>query len=205
MNRPAPDAQSPDLRIVSGERIRGQFLFVLFAGVLVSMIFSAISYLRMGDPAAGSIFAGVALVFLPLGLVMWRDARAKFAWRIVLRAGSMALFLPPGRVFAGVDDAVFETVPYANLKRVEWRDEVVTVAGISVDTEVWALRLKDGRIIILGENRPIPHSGQMTDDASRAGKAIAARAGVPVRRMPRVSAAASGWRFWKIARPAWPG
>jgi len=154
---------------------------------------------------AALALGGAALLFLLLGNIILRDCRMRWRWRILLGDAQAALYLPPGRLLFGPAAAVAETLSYGAIRQIEWREEITSSLGLTTVNCVYGVRMKDGGIILLGEDRPIPKTTSYTALMGDAARALAKAAGVRVRQLETAQGDGGFLTLWGARRAEWPG
>lgn len=84
-----------------------------------------------------------------------RDAGTKLRWRVVVDDEGVDLVLPAARSLIHRLDSVAERVPFDAIEVVEGRLEAYPSLGIVTMQRCYALRLRSGRRIVLGEDRAL--------------------------------------------------
>lgn len=158
-------------------RASSVFLSMLMAGLAVGSLLGGGGIVLGGD-AAGLTLVVLGLICLPLALYIGRDARAKLGWHVEVGDEFLGLKLPEDRSFLSRPDRYVGVIPLSQIARVEKRDENYSMMGMTITVETWALKLKSGERILLGEDRPIPRSYLTTEHISPAGMAVAKAAGM---------------------------
>gem|GEM_PF-6872886 len=194
-----------DFRFSLADRLGIAFATALIWLMLVGMAWAATVLLLSGEGAAALALGGAALLFLLLGNIILRDCLMRWRWRMLLGPAQAALLLPPGRLLFGRALAVAETVSFAAIRQIEWREEVTSSLGLTTINRVYGVRLKDGGVILLGEDRPIPKTSSYTKLMRDAADALAKAAGVPVRQLEKARGDGGFLTLWGARRPDWPG
>lgn len=184
-----------------GAAITGGLLWALLLG----MAGGAAAVLMDGEAGPALVLILAALFFLQLANIVARDTAMKLRWRISLGREEAWLRLPTGRLLFGRAPALNASLRYADIRHLEWREEAITSLGMVTINKVYAVRLKDGSLILLGEDRPIPRTMQWTTLSGEAAEALARASGVPLKRLPAAEGEGGFLTLWGAARPEWPG
>ena len=187
-------------------------VFSRLAGLLLAVCM-LVPFLGSGALAVtlaiqGETAFALMLLLLATGLgflteLVVREALNRLNWRIELGADSIRLDLPASRSYLAKPDAFTGELARAALKGVVWREERYPTLGMAVTVRAWALVLTDGRIILLGEDRPIANTGSYTTVVGETGTAIAAWLGrKPHQRAPVVGDAGL-LGVWFTRAPDW--
>ena len=167
-------------RLGTGEHIMHWTILGLFGVLIIGSLITGVSTLAGGD-MAGLIFIAIAACIIILFDYVRRDGHGRLGWQVGIGADAVFLNLPAGRSFLGKPPAFRDAISFADIASVEHRKEYYSALGIDADTKSWALRLKDGRVIVLGDDRPIPRQpGTHTTIVGEAARAIAAAAGARI-------------------------
>lgn len=172
--------------------------------MLAGMAWAATILLLSGEGVGALSLGAVAGLFLLLGNIILRDCRMRWGWRILLGEAQATLFLPAGRLLFGPAPPVAETLSYAAIRRIEWREEITSSLGLTTINRVYGVRMKEGGVILLGEDRPIPKTTRYTALTGDAARALAKAAGVPVRQLETAQGAGGFLTLWGTRRPDWP-
>lgn len=186
------------------ERYTSLFAALMLAGLALGSLAAGVGIWAGGQPGESAILIVLAVFIAVLGLYVWNDAVAKFGWRAQIAGPRLALTLPPTRSYLSRPPGFSGEMALADIAAVEWREEAYAMGPVSVVVKAWSLRLKDGTRIVLGEDRPIPRSGEYTTLMQRSGQAIARAAGLKPKRLPDAvgSAGLLGLAFTR--GPVWP-
>lgn len=172
--------------------------------MLVGMAWAATILLLSGEGVAALTLGATAMLFVVLSNIILRDCRMRWRWRILLGDAQAALYLPPGRLLFGPAPAVAETLSYGAIRQIEWREEITFSLGLTTINRVYGVRMKDGGVILLGEDRPIPKTTSYTALMGDAARALAKAAGVPVRQLEMAQGDGGFLTLWGARRPEWP-
>jgi hypothetical protein len=177
----------------------------LLWALLIGMASGAAAVLMDGEYVAALVLAVAVIFFLQLANIVIRDCQMKWGWRLSLGREEAWLRLPTGRLLFGRAPAFDGSLHYDEIRNLEWREEAITSLGMVTINQVYAIRLRDGRIILLGEDRPIPRTSLCTTLGGEAAQALARAAGVPLKRQPMVRGEGGFLTLWGTSRPEWPG
>ncbi len=199
------DTTSTDFRFSHTDRLSIGFTTALLWAILAGMAGGAAAVLAQREIVAALVLAITVVFFLQLANIVLRDCQMKWGWRISLGREEVWLRLPTGRLIFGREPAFDLSLRYADISHLEWREETVTSLNIVTVNKVYAVRLKDRRLILLGEDRPIPRTGLYSAIAGEAAQALARVSGVPLKRQPMARGEGSFLTLWGTSRPDWPG
>ncbi len=146
------------------------FGFLVAAGVL----------LYQGTFSLGLVMLALSLWTLSLLIYVWRDFRAKKSWSIEIEAGELLLDLPPGRSLMADTPRETYLLEVTDVSAIETRLESFRSFGLGNMQRSYGLRLKSGKLIVLGEDRAL--STELADETvGRMIEVIALRTGLPLR------------------------
>ncbi len=180
MTREARTEQAVVLRL-SGPGAGALVAAAVFLG-LIAAGFGVLAVLTGADGRPGwALGIGALACFIGyLAVYALRDARARLGWRIAVGPDGIDLDLPAARSLAARLPAVRMRLNPGDVAAVETRLEAYRSLGTVTMLRSYALCLRDGRRIVLGEDRAL-------------GTALAApRTGEAAHRLAR--AAGLGWR-----------
>lgn len=135
--------------------IGGLFATLLMGSLGAGFAILAIAFLVQGK-WAWSLGIGILVAWMYLLTnYVWRDCQAKRAWRVEIEPGEMLLDLPAHRSLmqAGHRDRRF--IEIAAIDAIETRLEAFRSFGMVNMQRNYALQLKSGEIIVLGEDRAL--------------------------------------------------
>ena len=182
-------------------RIGSVFVTGLMALLGLVTFGAAIALLMSAEWVGGWILLVLSLFILALLAYVLRDARAKLGWRIVIGETMIELSLPANRSLIHRPEAFKGAIAIPSVRGVECYPESYVQLGQESLIEVWWLVLRDGRTILLAEDRGLASDYVApTDFARRTGQAIADAAGVQVRYLPVAEGRAGILGVWG-ARP----
>lgn len=162
------------------------------------------SLLQEGAFGFALLLGMLTAFFVPVCRVVSRDFMMKNAWRISLGQGDAWFQLPLRRLLYGPAPRLSGHLAYSAIRAIEWREEAYRTMGLATINRVYAIRLKSGGLILLGEDRPIPKTYDYTTLAGDAARALAKKAGAPLRQMPMAEGNGGFLTLWGTQRPDWP-
>ncbi|HRK68498.1 MAG TPA: hypothetical protein PKY73_13170, partial [Hyphomonas sp.] len=131
-------------------------IVILMFAVLAIMFAAFAAALCSGGFWGTSLgFIGATALTLLLARVMVREFFFRQRWRVRLDAEAAWLDLPASRLLFGNEPALSGPLPYSEIDALEWREEAVRSFGMAAVNRVYAVRLKSGGAILLGEDRPM--------------------------------------------------
>jgi hypothetical protein len=203
MPKPSPDTKT-DFRFPLMDRILLGASAVLIWALLLGGL-GLVAALVPGPEWMIGVFLLVFLVlFTLLANVVVRDFLMKQNWRLTLGEDAVTLNLPSHRLLFGRQPAFAGTIPFADIKAIEWREEATESFDLVTINHVYALRLKDGGLLMLGEDRPIPRTNDWTTHTGDAVQALARALGAPIGRLPMARGKGGFLTLWGASRPPWP-
>ncbi len=200
-----PGKPASVFRFGLADRLGIAFTTGLLWALLIGMAGAATAVLMDGEIVAALVLAVTVVFFLQLASIVARDCRMKLHWRLSLGRQEAWLRLPTGRLLFGRSPAFDASVLYDDICQLEWREEAITSLGMVTINKVYGVRLNDGRLILLGEDRPIPRTNLWSTLAGEAAQALARAAGVGLRRQPMARGEGGFLTLWGTSRPGWPG
>lgn len=200
-----PSPPPADFRFGLFSRLGAAITAGLLWALLLGMAGGAAAVLIGGETGPALVLVIAVVFFLQLANIVARDTAMKLRWRISLGREEAWLRLPSGRLLFGRAPALNTSLRYADIRHLEWREEAITSLGMVTINKVYAVRLKDGGLILLGEDRPIPRTMQWTTLSGEAAEALAGAARVPMKRLPAAQGEGGFLTLWGTARPEWPG
>lgn len=171
--------------------IGSRIAIVLLAGFLLVPFLgagaTAIALAADGSSVLALILLLTAVATGFLAELVVREAGCRLRWRVELRDDQLLLNLPRSRSYLAKPAAFTGNFSRNDVHSVDWREERYDTMGMSVVVRAWALVLKDKRIILLGEDRPIANTPSYTHLVGDAAEAIAGWLGKsPKKRAPVV-------------------
>lgn len=127
----------------------------LIGVILILLLASGVYLLTAGWIGLGILLAGLSVVMAGLFRYVLRDARARWGWRIAIGDEAIDLDLPKGRSLAGGLSPVHRRVRLDDAEAVETRLEAYQSLGLANMQRSFALKLKTGERIVLGEDRAL--------------------------------------------------
>lgn len=183
-------------------RIGGIFVTVLLGALTLFMLVVGLALL-----VGGSIVALVPLVLscfmAGLTLYVWHDTRSKIGWRITLGAVALDLDLPRGRSLTRRTPSVHASLRYDEISAVESRLEAYPgYFGLTNMQRGYALRLDQGEVIYLGEDRALG-TGLASSPMAPAAAEIARRCGLDIRDLGMAVGRAGLFGVAFVVAPDW--
>lgn len=136
-------------------RIGGAFTTALIGALSLFMLGAAAIITADGHVGAGAFTLAITGVMVVLARYVLRDVRAKWGWRIAIGTDALDLDLPSGRSLIHRLDPVHARVRYDQIDAIETRLEAYRSFGMANMHRSYALRLKTGDLIVLGEDRAV--------------------------------------------------
>ncbi len=199
--KPPPD----DFRFSLAARLGIGFTTTLLWLLLIGMAGGTAAVLMDGEWIAALVLGITVAFFVPIAGIVLRDCRMKLGWHVSLGPEEAWLRLPHGRLLFGPVPILSGPLPYASIKAIEWREEATHTMGLTTINRVYAIRLKSGGLIFLGEDRPIPKTLNYTSVSGDAARALAKRAGAGMRQLQLARGDGGFLTLWGASRPPWPG
>ncbi|MCP3869618.1 MAG: hypothetical protein GY703_16305 [Gammaproteobacteria bacterium] len=136
-------------------RIGGAFATVWIGGLGIFML-GAVGVSIMDDHIGVAAFlVAIAGFTFILTRYVFRDVRAKWGWCIAVGADALDLDLPDGRSLIHRLDPVHRQISYEQIEVIETRLEAYRSFGMANMHRSYALKLKTGDLIVLGEDRAL--------------------------------------------------
>jgi hypothetical protein len=182
----------------------GLAVFVgLFAAMAMMFVAFSAGLFADGFWGTGIAFIGATALTIQLARITLREFFFRLRWRVRLDTDAAQLDLPASRLLFGSEPALTGTLPYSDIEAVEWREEAVRSFGLAAINRVYAIRLKSGGVVLLGEDRPVGKQGQYMTLAGTAARALAKQASVKLQELPMAEGAGGFLTLFGISRPAW--
>lgn len=143
------------------------FLILLVVGVGIGMFLTGLAL-------AGLFFLALGAFFLVLLRTVARNTRGLGGWRIALDGAELHLALPSARSLTRPLEPVARTLPLSDIAAVETRLETYRSLGMANMNRSYALRLRDGDMLFLGEDRA-QGTGMAHHHVADAAQALVAR------------------------------
>ncbi|MCA8902204.1 MAG: hypothetical protein KDA53_13265 [Hyphomonas sp.] len=121
------------------------------ATVIAGILAGALAVSGQWRPALAA--AAIALWLFVLARYAWRGAVAHHGWKIGIGYDTVSLDLPAARSLMAADRRVRLTLDYRDIEAIETRLEHSYSFGVGIMQRAYALRLRSGRLIRLGEDR----------------------------------------------------
>lgn len=194
-----------EIRYRAPARVGASFVSVMVWLFLAAMLVSGPAFLIGGNLVPAFILIALAAFFAPLAWIVHRDARMKWRWRIAVDGERAEFHLPATRSSSRQPEAVTETIPLSDMARLICLPEVYSQMGASARVHSYWLELRDGRRILLGEDRQVSNAHQaMSDNMSRAAKVLSSAAGIEVDTLDEQEGSAGFLGLWGVEPPDWP-
>jgi hypothetical protein len=177
--RRPPAAANEVHRATPGQRLLGAFTLALITPVAIGMAAAAFVLLRQDQIAGGLTLALIAAMIAYLVGYVARDTYAKWMLRAEFGPTSVALRLPAGRSLIHRLPAFEGVIPYADIAAIETRLEAYRSAGLAAMQRVYVVRLRNGTLIFLGEDRALGTSLEQLG-ASQLAATLAACSGIAI-------------------------
>lgn len=159
----------------------GAMITVVVIGALTTgIVFGAGVLMLQGTYGPAFLMVALSLWMLSLLIYLWRDCRAKQAWSIAIEAGEILLDLPPGRSLMAHTPGEKCRLDMFDIMAIETRLESFRSFGLSNMQRSYGLRLKSGRLVVLGEDRALA-TGLADETVGRMIDVMALRTGLPLR------------------------
>jgi len=201
-----PGKPAPVFRFGLADRLGTAFTTGLSWAVLIGTAGGPAAVLVDGETDAALVLAVTVAFFLQLASIVARESRKKLHWRLSLGREEAWLRLPTaGASSLGRAPAFDASVLHDDICQLEWREEAITRLGMVTINKVYAVRLKDGRLILLGEDRPVLRTKLWSKLAGEAAQALASAAGVRLPRRPMARGKGGFPTLSGTSRPDWPG
>jgi hypothetical protein len=128
---------------------------VLVGGLAFGFMILAAVQLFDGNTRLGLVILAVSVWMLVLADYLRRDCRAKRGWMIEIEPGELFLDLPDGRSLMARQTRVRCRLDVSDVAAIETRLESFRAFGLGNLQRSYALRLKSGALIVLGEDRAL--------------------------------------------------
>lgn len=177
---------------------------VLLWLLLIAMAGLAASLAQEQQFTLALLLAALTAFLLALCRIVTRDFVMKNSWRVSLGPINAWFHLPAHRLLYGPAPGMTGPLAYSAIRAIEWREEAIHTMGFATLNRVYAIRLKSGGVILLGEDRPIPKTLDYTSLAGDAARALADKAGVAMRQLKMAEGKSGFLTLWGTSRPDWP-
>jgi hypothetical protein len=141
---------------------------------------AAAALLGAGEYESGLILLVLAAWLLVLADYVWRDCLAKRGWSIEFEPGKLGLNLPAGRSILQRLPPEHRDIDVSDIAGIDTRLEAFRSFGLAAVHRSYGLRLRSGRLIILGEDRALA-TGLADESIGQMVNVIALKTGLPVR------------------------
>lgn len=186
------------------QRYTAAFLIGLMWLLILMLVGLGAEIIPAGEVVLGLCLVGAGVFIAAISRVMVRDFVFRSRWRVTLGAEEGWFRLPVWRLLSGPEPSLTGPLAYSAIAAIEWREEAMRSLGLTTVNRVYAIRLKSGGVIALGEDRPVPHSEDYTSLAGDAARALAQRAGVTVVKRPMAEGKTGFLTLWGNERAPWP-
>lgn len=177
---------------------------LMFVALAIMFAAFAAGLFAGGFWGTGITFIGAAALTVQLARITLREFFFRLRWRVRLDADAAQLDLPASRLLFANEPALSGVLPYSEIEAVEWREEAVRSFGLAAINRVYAIRLKSGGLLLLGEDRPVGKQGQYMTLAGATARALAKRAGVKIQELPMAEGSGGFLTLFGTSRPDWP-
>ncbi|PZO49175.1 MAG: hypothetical protein DCF16_15130 [Alphaproteobacteria bacterium] len=160
------------------QRLLGAFTLALISPIAIGAAAAAFVLLPQNLAIALTLALIAMVIALLVGYVA-RDNYAKWVLRVEFGPNSAALRLPAGRSLIHRLPAFSGVIRYADIAAVETRLEAYRSVGLAAMQRAYGLRLSNGALIILGEDRAVGTNFEQLG-TNRIATALAARAEIAV-------------------------
>ncbi len=134
----------------------GSMVATAFIGAIALVILILAVVLILNGNRLGIFVAVVAGFLVVMFTYVLRDTRGKVGWHIAIGATALDLDLPRGRSLIHRLDPVHSHICFDEIEAIETRLEAYSsLFGLTNMHRVYALKLKTGDVIILGEDRAL--------------------------------------------------
>lgn len=154
------------------------------------------------DPAVVGISFLLGAIFAGLTVYVGRDALAKMHWSIGVGDQRLVLNLPAGRSLAHRLQSVRTEIDRDDIDGLETRQEGYAGFGLANLQRCYALRLRDGQVIILAEDRALG-TGMASPVVETLMRRLAACLAVELEEKPLVVGRAGVAGVWGVRAPDW--
>lgn len=204
MARAKETIEQDDFRHRPLQRNTAAFLIGLMWMLILMLAGLGAEIIPAGEIVIGLCLLGAAVFLAAVSRVMVRDYVFRSRWRVRLGEAEAWFRLPVWRLLSGAEPSLSGPLAYSSIAAIEWREEAMRSMGLSTLNRVYAIRLKSGAVIALGEDRPVQHSDSYTSLAGDAARALARRAGVKLVKRPMAEGKTGFLTLWGNERAPWP-
>lgn len=187
-----------------GARIAAVVGASLMWSLLIVALGGAVALLVNQHPIPAVLSCAIGLLLAPYCLNLQQSVRLKHEWRVSLRRGHATLFLPAHRASHYRAGEFEGEVNFREIDAIVRRRESYSRIGPQAETMPYWLILKDGRKLLLGEDRnPGDGNSRGTSLTARAAEAISVASGIPITRFePAEGRTLLG--LFVMRPPSWP-
>ena len=200
---PFDDMVDTLVRHPSSSWVRG---YAASAGLaLVSLILAALGLALAvsGDWHAGLCYAALAAWLYVITDRIWRIAAGRRGWKAGIGYDTLVLDLPAGRSVMAEGERVRMQIPFSEIDAVETRTESWDSFGMAHLQRAYAIRLKSGRLIRLGEDRA--HGASLADQTvGGMVDRLLLRSGLRLRERPAAEIRNGLFGLSFVSTPPWP-
>jgi hypothetical protein len=197
----ATDIAPREFRTPRWMRVMGLVVMVFETMLTLGLIAAAVFIFRL-QWAFGLVMLAPAILMGMLTGYLWRDVRAKWGLRVVLERDAVKLDLPANRSLIHRPKAEHLVVPYSDIEALETRLEAYRSMGMASMQRPYTLRLRNGELIFLFEERAIG-TGMQSDFYTSILRDLVARARCPVRDLGMVEGKGGALAVWGAHAPEW--
>lgn len=188
-----------------GARIGAVLAATAMWALALSALGGGVYLLVLGQPVAAGLACLIGLIIAPYCVSLQHSMRMKHEWRVSLRPGHVTLCLPANRASHHHTESFEGEVGYRDIHQIVRRREVYSRMGIQTTTMPYWLVLKDGRKLLLGEDRN-PGDGEAgrTTIVARSAEAISRTSGIQLVRAEPGQGRSLLFGLLANRPPAWP-
>ncbi|MEQ8860920.1 MAG: hypothetical protein RIC56_19920 [Pseudomonadales bacterium] len=175
-------------------------LILLILGLFMAAV--ALAVVIAGERALSLFIGFIAALIFFLVQVTGREWRALWGWKIVVEPDVLNLKLPAARSLTHRPGSFHGRLPVASVVGIDHRLEAYRSLGMANMQRSFTLRLRDGRRILLGEDRGLG-SGMATTFIGECASLISERYGLPLRDLGMAEGRGGVLSLVGAAAPAW--
>lgn len=200
---PFDDMVDTLVRHPSSSWVRG---YAASAGLaLISLVLATLGLALVisGDWHAGLCYAAIASWLYVLTDRIWRIAAGRRGWKAGIGYDTLMLDLPAGRSVMAEGERVRALLPFSEIDAIETRTESWNSFGVAHLQRAYAIRLKSGQLIRLGEDRAL---GASLADQTVGGMVdrLILRSGLRLRERPIAAIRNGLFGLSFVSTPPWP-
>ena len=143
------------MRQALSRRTLGPVGTVMTGAIVLLFVIVSVGLIAGGSVGLGVFIAAMAAVMGVLFLYLLRDTAGNLGWCIAIGADALDLDLPRGRSLIHRLDPVHSHIRFDEIEAVEGRLEAYATLRMTNMQRAYALKLKTGSVIILGEDRAL--------------------------------------------------